>query len=189
LHIEWHEPLVHRPVLPAPAARALSGIVSTQLLDILASRGDLEPDLCADLRRRVAERLAYSELPDASRLELTADQAMSQAQSLAAEGRLSEDALLQAAKRGESRLASALLAVSAGMPLSVVDRAASLRSAKGLISLCWKAGFSMRVATPLQSLLARIPPASALQPGPGGNFPLAVAEMRWQLEFLGRMGR
>ena len=108
---------------------------------------------------------------------------------MAADGRLREDALVKAAQRGEARLASALLAVAANVSLPVVDRAISLRSAKGLISLCWKAGFSMRAAGPLQSVLARIPPASALSPGPGGNFPLAIEEMRWQVEFLGRMSR
>ena len=174
LHVEWHEPLIHRPALPMPAARALSEIVSTRLLDILASRADLDPALCADLRRRLAERLAGSGLPEDRRPELSADQAMTQAQALAAKGRLSEEALLHAAKRGKSRLASALLAVAAGMPLTVVDRAASLRSAKGLISLCWKAGFSMRIAGPLQSLLARIPPASVLQPAPA-----AISRWPW----------
>jgi hypothetical protein len=96
--------------------------------------------------------------------------------------------VLRAAQRGEARLASAMLAVATGVPLSVVERAASLRSAKGLVSLCWKAGFSMRVAGPLQSLLARIPPASILAPGPNGMFPMAAEEMRWPLEFLDRMG-
>jgi hypothetical protein len=28
-----------------------------------------------------------------------------------------------------------------------------------------------------------------LTAGPSGGFPLAIEEMRWQLEFLGRMGR
>jgi hypothetical protein len=44
----------------------------------------------------------------------------------------------------------------------------------------------MRLATPLQILLARLGPGTLLAPGPGGGFPLAVEEMRWQLEFLGR---
>jgi hypothetical protein len=82
-----------------------------------------------------------------------------------------------------------LLAVAAGTSVTVVDRAASLRSAKGLVSLVWKAGFTMRSAVALQSLLARLAPEAILTSSPGGNFPLAVEEMRWQLEFLGRMGR
>ncbi|MBV8398436.1 MAG: DUF2336 domain-containing protein [Acetobacteraceae bacterium] len=187
--VEWHEPLVLRPALPARAARALSEIVSTQLLDVLSTRADLDPALIVELRHRLTERLAQSDADVGCQTELTPDAAMRRAKALAAEGRLTEEALLQAAQSGESRLASALLAVGAGLPLSVVDRAALLRSAKGLISLCWKAGFSMRVAGPLQSLLARLPPASALEAGPGGAFPLAVAEMRWHLKFLERAGR
>jgi hypothetical protein len=71
----------------------------------------------------------------------------------------------------------------------VVDRAASLRSAKGMVSLVWKAGFTMRAAIAAQFLLARLPPDTVLTAGAGDSFPLAVEEMRWQLDFLGRMGR
>jgi hypothetical protein len=94
-------------------------------------------------------------------------------------------------RRVEARraTAAALLAVAAGMPISVVDRASSLRSAKGLVSLVWQAGFTMRVAVALQTLLARTAPEAVLTAGPSGGFPLAIEEMRWQLEFLGRMGR
>ena len=42
----------------------------------------------------------------------------------------------------------------------------------------------MKLAIPLQSLLARLGPGTMLASGPGGTFPLAVGEMRWQLEFL-----
>jgi hypothetical protein len=96
--------------------------------------------------------------------------------------------LLEAARLGEARYATALLAVAAGTSVSVVERAASLRSAKGMISLVWQAGFTMRAAVSLQTLLARLAPEVVLTAGPGGSFPLAVEEMRWQLEFLSRMG-
>jgi hypothetical protein len=97
--------------------------------------------------------------------------------------------LLEAARQGEARYAAALLAVAAGLPVSVVDRAASLRSAKGMVSLVWKAGFTMRAAVALQVLLARLAPDDVLHPGPADNFPLAIEEMRWQVDFLARMGR
>ena len=35
-------------------------------------------------------------------------------------------------------------------------------------------------------LVARLGPGTLLAPSPSGGFPLAVEEMRWQLEFLGR---
>ena len=123
------------------------------------------------------------------RCDTTAEEALAQAHDLAARGELVEETLLAAARRGEVRYSAALLAVAAGTPVSVVDRASSLRSAKGLVSLVWKAGFTMRVAVALQTLLARLAPDAVLTAGPGGGFPLAVEEMRWQLEFLARMRR
>jgi hypothetical protein len=81
-----------------------------------------------------------------------------------------------------------MLAVAADVPLALVERAATLRSAKGVLSLVWKAGFSMKLAVPLQSLLARLGPGAMLTPGPAGTFPLAIEEMRWQIQFLGQGG-
>ncbi len=111
---------------------------------------------------------------------------LSSARALAVAGRLTEIELLGVAGRGEAHLAAAMLAVAADVPLALVERVATLRSAKGVLSLVWKAGFSMRLAIPLQTLLARLGPVALLVPGPGGGFPLTVEEMRWQLEFLGR---
>jgi nucleoside phosphorylase len=45
----------------------------------------------------------------------------------------------------------------------------------------------MRTALALQALLARLPPDAVLTAGPAGGFPLSVEEMRWQLDFLGRV--
>ena len=86
-------------------------------------------------------------------------------------------------------MATALLAVAADVPVSVVDRAATLRSAKALVSLVWRAGFSMQVAGPLQSLLARAAARARAARRLRRHFPLAVEEMRWQIDFLMRMGR
>lgn len=186
-HTDWHAPLVHRPSLPQRAARALSQIVTTHLLEALAARADLDPALAEDLRGRLATRLAHPpELPVMGQEELAA---LAKAEAQAIGGGLTEATLLEAVGCGDTRLVAALLAVASGVPVAVVERAASLRSAKGLVSLAWRAGFTMRAAAGLQTLLARIAPAMVLQPGPGGSFPLAVEEMRWQLDFLGRTGR
>jgi uncharacterized protein (DUF2336 family) len=188
-HIDWHEPLVRRPSLPPRAARMLSEIVAMHLLEVLATRADLPPPLALELRSRLVARLHSDTGEPPARTDPTAEQALADARALAEHGKLPEEAVLAAARRGEARYAAALLAVAAGTSVTVVDRAASLRSAKGLVSLVWKAGFTMRSAVALQSLLARLAPEAILTSSPGGNFPLAVEEMRWQLEFLGRMGR
>jgi uncharacterized protein (DUF2336 family) len=186
-HPDWHAPLVRRPSLSLRSARLLSEIVAARLLEELATRSDLAPALGEELRRRVAARLAQTHEPTEPR-EPTTEEVLAQAHTLAMRGQLGEEALLEAARLGEARYATALLAVAAGTPMSVVDRAASLRSAKGMISLVWQAGFTMRAAVSLQTLLARLAPEVVLTAGPGGSFPLAVEEMRWQLEFLGRLG-
>ncbi len=167
----------------------LSEIVATQLLAELASRADLGAPLAEELRRLIAARLAVESAQPAAPKDTSTEEALDLARSLAARGILGEETLLEAARRGEARYATALLAVAAGTPVSVVDRASSLRSAKGLVSLVWKAGFTMRAAVALQTVLARLAPEAVLTAGPGGTFPLAVEEMRWQLDFLGRMGR
>jgi uncharacterized protein (DUF2336 family) len=184
---EWHAPMVRRPVLTVRAARALSDIVATQLLDELVSRGDLGLEVTSELRRRLDERLRIESQTDMSDPNIM--QAMAEARRLHDEDRLDEEALIGAAQRGEARLATAMLAVAVDLGASVVERAATLRSAKGLVSLVWKAGFSMRAAIPLQALLARLGPEAILRPTSTGGFPLAVDEMRWQIEFLARTGR
>lgn len=188
-HADWHEPLVRRPALSARSARALSEIVATHLLEVLAARSDLPPQLAEELRTKLATRLAPLPpiLPPPDD-QVTGD-ALALARTMAGRGELTETTLLQAAQRGDARLVSALLAVATSLPISVIDRAATLRSAKGLVSLAWKAGFTMRCATALQMMLARLAPNAILSAGPAGGFPLAVEEMRWQLDFLERMGR
>jgi uncharacterized protein (DUF2336 family) len=188
-HPDWHAPLVRRPELPPRAARALSEIVTTCLLEELAARADLPAELARDLRARVAARLGGAETPARAPADITLEEALAEARSLAVACKLSEDVLLGAASRGEVRLASAMLAVAATLPVSVVDRAVRLRSAKGLVSLTWKAGFTMRTAAVLQTVLARLAPETVLPAGPGGSFPLALEEMRWQIDFLSRTGR
>lgn len=182
----WHRPLVRRPRLSPRAAQALSEIVATQLLEELAARADLTPAVAAELKRRLAARLQPE---PTARPEPTLEAAMDEARQLDHQGRLNEAVILAAVQNAESRRATALLAVAAEVPAGVVERAATLRSAKGLVSLVWKAGMTMRLATPLQGLLARLPPKEALRATAGGQFPLAVEEMRWQIDFLTRMGR
>lgn len=187
-HTEWHEPLVHRPVLPARAARALAEFVATDLLRTLTERTDMDPQITREIALRLEQSLAARGGHPMVPQDMTSAQAMAAARALVEENRLTEDTVLGAVQRGETRFAAALLAVAADVPLAVVDRAGSLRSAKGLVSLVWKAGFSMRAAAAVQALLARLPPPAILPAGPGGSFPLAVDEMRWQVEFLARAG-
>jgi uncharacterized protein (DUF2336 family) len=188
-HVEWHEPLVRRPHLSARAARALAAIVAEHLVHALSTRPDLDAATAEFLRRQVVKQVAWGSptVPThRSDLPLPVD-AFAAAGELKARGRLTEAHLLAAADRGEVRLVAAMLARAADVALLVVERAANLRSAKGLVAICWKAGFSMRAAASVQALLGRLPP-SAILTAPPGSWPLTEEEMRWHLGFLARDG-
>ena len=177
---DWHLPLVQRPQLPEHAARALSQIVASNLLKSLAERGDLPASLVTEIQQRLASHLAQpvKQLPGDEAL-------MDEGHRLEEAGRLDEAAVLAIVRMGDVRRTSALLAVAAAVPLEVVDRAASLRSAKALVSLVWKAGFTMRLGVPLQTLLGQLAPGAALTSTKVDGFPIGPQELGWQLDFLG----
>ncbi|MBV8525892.1 MAG: DUF2336 domain-containing protein [Acetobacteraceae bacterium] len=201
-----------KPKLSPPAARALSQIITTYHVGILAGRNDIHSALIGELQERLRVRLGNpsggnscpkdgmisasnepalrvsSDPPLVGHPEigLSAREALRVAHAIASEGMLNEHALSAAIERGEVRLAAALLALAAQVPFIVVDRACRLRSAKGLIALAWAAGFTADVIAPLQMLLARLRPGQILPPSPSGDFPLTPDQMRWQLDFLGR---
>ena len=180
----WHEPLVRRPTLSRAAAHALSAMVASGLLQVLANRADLNPALAAELRGRLLTRL---DDPPAPHREM--DDPMPALRRLHAAGELTETTLLDAVRAGDVRRATATLAVASGLPLAAVERTAYLRSAKALVSLAWRAGFSMKAGTVVQAALGQLGTGDLLAAMPGGAFPLTETEMAWQIEVLESSGR
>jgi uncharacterized protein (DUF2336 family) len=185
--VDWHEPLVRRPALSERCARALSLIVSTQLVGVLAERADIPTDLTAELKARLAAQLE----PTNGRVVRapSMEEAMAEAQEMARHHGIAEETVTESARRGEVRMCTAMIAVAADLPVFVVERACILRSAKGMVSLVWKAGFSMQLAQLLQVILVRLPPEAVMRPTDANGFPLSADEMRWQIQFLTRMWR
>ena len=181
-HPEWHGPLVHRPALPGRSIRALSLIVARHMLEILINRADIPIDLAIELRGHVAQSLVQPKL-------LTEAEILERVRRLNTEGLLNEAALLEAASSGDARQAAAILAVASGVTLQLLDRAVALRSAKALVSLVHRAGFSMDAGMVVQNLLGRLTPGERLCPSSDGSFPLSVAEMVWQIDLLSQPAR
>ena len=97
-----------------------------------------------------------------------------------------EAAFLEQVRCGNHSGAIRLLAAAALVPVPSVEAAVSLRSRRGLVSLAWKAGYSMRAATLLQSQLAGIAPDTVLVATADGSCPIGRNEMVWQIGFLAR---
>jgi uncharacterized protein (DUF2336 family) len=199
-HTDWQAPLVRRPRLPRLAQRMLSEIVTGHLLEILAARSDLDPKVALTLRSTLGRSaLGRSSPGPASPSGLSPGPArpepdsartenempfMADARALNQVGKLDDGAILDALRRSAIEEATAMLAVKADVPVAVIERACTLRTAKGVVSLAWKAGLTVQTAAVLQGVLAHVPPAMTLRSSEEGTFPLSEDEMRWQLEFL-----
>ena len=183
---EWHAPLVRRPKLPDQAARALSEIVAGHLLQELAARADLSAEAVASIRHILTQGQSRS---GPSSVVETDEHLVELARQMDERGELNESSLLACLRAGDDRRASAMLAVAAGVAMHIVQRAMRLRTAKGLVSLVWKAGFSAGTAGPVQTVLGKIAPCAVLSATKSGEFPLSHEEMGWQLEFLSGNGR
>ena len=101
------------------------------------------------------------------------------------EGKLDEEAVDDALHAGQRPFVRAALALLAEVPVDVVDKILSARSAKGVVALAWKAKLPMRLAVQIQTRLGGISPRQALQARGGTAFPLTTEEMTWQIEFFG----
>lgn len=156
-HSDWHASLVRRPDLPPRIVRALSMIVTTELLRSLAHRSGLSADLVDELRFRLEER------NDAG-------------------AGSNETAFLRAAMRGDGPECAELLARHTGLSMRSVDRELRMRNTKAIVSLCWQAGWSPTTAAAVQSRLTEELPGGAGRNG--DEWPLGLEEMRWQIELL-----
>lgn len=180
----WHEPLVTRPVLPMRAAAKLAGFVADTLLDRLRNRKDLPQEVVDAVADAVSERLAR-DAPEAEDPDWAADDVSDEEiDRLYDKGKLSADAILDAIEEGRKRFAEMALAKRSGLDRTTVTRAVAQKSAKGLLSLGWKAGFTPEEAVAIQIRLAGIPPDDAIGADEDGAWPLSEDDMEWQLEFF-----
>jgi uncharacterized protein (DUF2336 family) len=196
-HEIWHENLVNRPVLSGDMVRRIAGFVAGSLLRVLRNRSDLDDKtikaVAAEVDRRLEEPVAGDDErtapKDAANPAQTADKARARAVAMQAKGTLEEDAVLRAVNSGDRLFAIAALAVRSGIAEPRIERLMALRSAKGIVALVWKCGFTMRLASQMQLRMAGIPPQAALRARGGVAFPLSEADMNWQIEFIEGLGK
>jgi uncharacterized protein (DUF2336 family) len=188
----WHAPLVRRPGLPAGASRKIAGFVAESLLTELRDRRDLSADAIAAVTEVVEAKLGRLPGDDQHDEEMAGQQDTEDDESFTTRrvramierDELTEDEVFEALQGGDRLFAVAALAIRADLPESLVHHAIQLRSAKGIVSITRKAGFSMHLASTLQLRLASIPPKAILKANSDGDYPIDDAAMDWQLEFL-----
>lgn len=185
--VSWHEPLVRRPSLSLRAIKRLSEFVAETLIGELTERNDIDEETARNVGAAVRDRIKHAPAAQPAGDDGGADAGATpeeRASQLHATGKLDEQMVLDGLGKGDRSFVSAALAELSDLPPEVVQKIASMQSAKGVTALAWKAGLGMRAAVQLQLRLARIAPAKILHPKNGVDFPLTTEEMTWQLEFF-----
>lgn len=184
----WHGPLVARPQLSPRAARRLCTFVADSLVERLLQRNDLDAETAQAVQASVRTRLAREQEAidiDGNDGPSGSEAAMARAQAMVAAGDLGEDTIADAISGGNRIFAMAGLAARAEVGYAVVEKIVSTASAKGMVALAWRGGFSPRFAAQLQMRLLRVSPTSVLRARNSEDWPLSEDDMRWQLEFVG----
>ncbi|NNG05871.1 MAG: DUF2336 domain-containing protein [Inquilinus sp.] len=185
----WHRPLVYRPDLSGQAVRRLARFVAMSLVEVLQARKSLDPMVVREVAEVFCARferdgvaLADTDEPPVGRRPVDGG---ARAEALAREGALTEEEIDDAIFAGDRSFVIAALAALTGIPRSTVERILEAQSARGVVSLAWKAGLGIRLAMKVQMQIAQIPPKAMVNARDGTQFPLTEKEMEWQLEFFG----
>lgn len=178
----WHAPLVSRPRLTSKAVLSLVRYVAEGLLRALRGREDLDAHTLSVVEQEMKTRLSRS-ISGSRAAEDDDEKAMTRAAELLAKGRLDSEELSEALMNGDETLVAAGLAILSDYNMAFVRHVRATKSAKGVVSLAWKAGMTPRFAGQLQATWAHIPRAQIL-PTTDGTFPLSKDAMEWHLEFL-----
>ena len=210
---EWHQPLVNRPKLPPTAAGKLARFVAENLISVLERRKDLKKDQLEAVREVVQRRIASGEFEkrdDAAEnapsvknkkgekaqpasagdaasneeAEEDGEPAFEKTLALHAKKKLTDKEVAKALAANDVKFARASLAVLAGIPPEAVTKVLNTHSAKGVVSLAWKAGLPADLAVKIQVKLGHVPPSQTLNPRNGNQYPLSEDDMNWQLEFF-----
>jgi len=179
----WHAPLVSRPALPPGAVTRLARFVADDLLDQLTARDDLDEETLnavkSMVRRRIGAAPGKSSGDDADIPGV--EPPIEVAQRLLAAGRLDAKVLSKALASGDKSLILASLSVLTGLALPVIKEVFASHSAKGVVSLVWKAGLPMQLAVQAQQRMAGIAPGEIIEAGQKGEFPFTDDQMNWQI--------
>ncbi|MBO6807485.1 DUF2336 domain-containing protein [Thalassospira sp.] len=110
--------------------------------------------------------------------------AFDKALAMHAKKKLTDKEVAKALAANDVKFARASLAVLAGISPEAVSKVLNTHSAKGVVSLAWKAGLPADLAVKIQVKLGHVPPSQTLNPRSGNQYPLSEDDMNWQLEFF-----
>lgn len=161
--IAWHRPLVRRAQLPYAAALRIARFVANDLLDELASRGDMDAATRSQLAKIVNNRLSANVGRPQENPGPTAAPPLKMAR-LQKTGALSDDLLLEAARSGDRAFLLSALASRAGLQQIHIQRALERRNPRAIVALAIRGRLPAQLVVDIQIKFAQVPPGSVLGP-------------------------
>jgi len=186
-------PLVQRKGMSGGMLSKLAKFVGQPLLKTLCGRKDLDQTSVHAINKSIEER---DDKPDLCAVEMDsgdeqtgaepspADKAEIRAQQLFSDGSLTDDVLALALDRWDNDFVMVALALRSGLPVDVIRLMVRVKSARTIVALSWKAGFSARFSMDLQRQLANILPTKIVNARDGVDYALTTAEMEKQLSLF-----
>jgi len=179
---DWHQPLVLRPDLSLRATKRIAGFVASSLLHTLSERNNLDPKMVDDLQKNVHGRIQQeSSLLQEDKEE--EERATGRVDAAHQAGTLNNTFVMQAVKAADQPLVIAALCKLTNKDSRFVVRVLSSQQGKGITSLVWLAGLSMRTALAVQKMF-NVPPDSMTMARDGVDYPMEGAEMTWHLRYF-----
>lgn len=174
-----HEPLVMRLDLSLRAVRRIAGFVASSLVENLAKKHKLSPALEKEVKLAAKDRIDETrEFTDQPSIDTAGE-----AEMLWDAGRLTEATIAEAVQNRQSAFVTKSLSLLSGYQLKTTESMLGSRNGKVVVSLCWKAELSMRLAFEIQTKIAKVPRQDIVNARNGIEFPFADEEMEWQLSF------
>jgi len=178
---EWQAPVALRKNLPVELARELADFAESSVRDLLSKRGDFDEEAVEEISAIFHRRLDFA----SENLKEQGEDTQGRVHRLYKEGRLDEEMVADALGMRDFEFVMSAIACLGEMKVADVKRIVDMKAPKPVVSVCWKAGLSMRMALRIQKELAHIPPRELVNPKGGTDYPFSNEELEWQLEFLG----
>jgi uncharacterized protein (DUF2336 family) len=173
----WQRGAATHIALTPKMARALATFIEPSLHDFLIARADFTPELRDEIISVVGRRVEFAATEH--------DDARSRVLAAQKNGHLTEDVMMDALAMRDNDFVIEALAVLVGTDCSTIKHLLIMKTPKPIIAVCWKAGFSMRLALAVQRDVARLDSQDMIYARGGTNYPLTEQEMTWQLNFHG----
>jgi uncharacterized protein (DUF2336 family) len=201
---DWHNAMVYRDDLPLRTILRIATFVSASLMEALISRNQHSKEHVEGLRKAVRDRIERGDVPGLEKVLVTETSAEPFAAALSAAkaadeksggdpvvsrvkkdreaGLLTEANLARALEKNDHEYVKAALIELSELPSKTVNQMMGTRTAKAMLAIAWKCGFSMKMAIRLQIELAKVARNDVMRAGSDGGYPMSEADLDWYVE-------